>query len=59
VTRKEADDLISAVDVDGNGELDFNEFLYAVAGDHDSSTRSKLLASFNLFDRDGSGTIDR
>jgi calmodulin len=59
VTTKEAEELIDAVDVDGNRELDFNEFVYAVAGDHDASTRNKMQMAFNMFDVDESGSIDR
>jgi calmodulin len=59
VSSEEADELIQAVDVDGNGELDFNEFVFACCGDHSQTTRMKLNGFFDMFDVDGNGSLDR
>ena len=59
VTTAEVQQLVEAVDVDGNAELDFEEFVYAVCGDHDTSTRRKIRNAFDMFDVDRSGGISR
>lgn len=50
--------MISEVDADGNGTVDFPEFLTMMArkmGEKDSD--DELKAAFEVFDKDGSGTI--
>lgn len=55
---QELRDLISLVDADGNGLVDFTEFLtlVAVRSQH-SQSEPEILAAFRMFDTDGSGTI--
>lgn len=57
-TDAELRDMISEVDADGNGTVDFPEFLTMMArklGEKDSD--EELKAAFEVFDKDGSGTI--
>lgn len=51
-------DLISLVDADGNGIVDYTEFLtlVAVRSQH-AQSEEELLASFRMFDSAGTGTI--
>ena len=53
-------DMIRLVDVNGDNEIDFDEFLVMMtmrADDRD--TDGELLEAFKLFDLDGSGSISR
>jgi len=53
-------DMIRIVDVNGDNEIDFDEFLVMMtmrADDRD--TDGELLEAFKLFDLDGSGSISR
>lgn len=57
-TDAELRDMISEVDADGNGTVDFPEFLTMMArkmGEKDVD--EELRAAFEVFDKDGSGTI--
>lgn len=57
-TDAELRDMISEVDADGNGTIDFQEFLTMMARKMtDRDTEEELRAAFNVFDKDGSGTI--
>lgn len=50
--------MISEIDKDGSGTIDFEEFLTmmtAKMGERDS--REEILKAFRLFDDDNSGTI--
>ena len=57
-TESELQDMINEVDVDGNGSVDFPEFLTMMSrkvGDADSE--AEIKAAFQVFDKDGSGSI--
>ncbi|KAF2729460.1 regulatory protein calmodulin [Polyplosphaeria fusca] len=57
-TEAELHDMISEVDVDNTGSIDFDEFLQMMA--HNMKTgdfEEEMRAAFKVFDRDGSGTI--
>merc|ERR1712151_35862 len=56
-TASELDQMINETDVDGNGELDFQEFLTLMAKMQDVDPFEGLLEAFKEFDRDGDGTI--
>ena len=57
-TEQELNDMISEVDIDGNGNIDFKEFLSLMARKmRDSDTEEELLEAFKVFDRDGNGLI--
>jgi calmodulin len=50
--------MINEVDADGNGTIDFPEFLTLMARKmKDSDTEEELIEAFKVFDRDGNGLI--
>ncbi|KAL7308702.1 hypothetical protein PS15m_011872 [Mucor circinelloides] len=59
-TDAELQDMVSDVDADGNGNIDFEEFLNLVkdlkSGGKDTDD---LREAFKVFDADGNGVIDR
>ncbi|CAO3608359.1 unnamed protein product [Mucor fragilis] len=59
-TDAELHDMVSDVDADGNGNIDFEEFLNLVkdlkSGGKDTDD---LREAFKVFDADGNGVIDR
>src|SRR3954452_9387904 len=57
-TEAELQDMINEVDADGNGTIDFPEFLTMMARkmkDHDSE--EEIKEAFKVFDKDGNGFI--
>merc|ERR1712232_1017619 len=51
-------DMINEVDADGNGTIDFLEFLPLMARKmNDTDTEEKLIEAFKVFDRDCNGFI--
>eukprot|EP01022_Parablepharisma_sp_SALTPOND_P028437 TRINITY_DN70963_c0_g1_i1.p5 TRINITY_DN70963_c0_g1~~TRINITY_DN70963_c0_g1_i1.p5 ORF type:complete len:178 (-),score=25.90 TRINITY_DN70963_c0_g1_i1:1809-2342(-) len=57
-TEAELQDMINEVDEDGNGVIDFSEFLSLMANKmKDNDTEEELMEAFKVFDRDGSGSI--
>ena len=50
--------MINEVDADGNGTIDFPEFLSLMARKmKDTDTEEELIEAFKVFDRDGNGLI--
>lgn len=57
--ERELENMINEVDVDGNGTIDFPEFLSLMAvRHHHQDSEEELLAAFRSFDKDGLGFID-
>merc|ERR1712171_1534 len=57
-TEAELQDMINEVDADGNGTIDFPEFLSLMARKmRDTDTEEELIEAFKVFDRDGNGLI--
>lgn len=57
-TEAELQDMINEVDVDGNGTIDFPEFLSLMARKmKETDTEEELMEAFRVFDRDGNGFI--
>jgi calmodulin len=57
-TEVELTEMINEVDLDGNGTIDFKEFLgLMVRKMKDTDTEEELLEAFKVFDRDGNGFI--
>ncbi len=53
-------EMIKEVDLDGNGDIDFNEFLVLMASKmrtHDSE--EEMYEAFKVFDKDGNGYVGR
>jgi Ca2+-binding EF-hand superfamily protein len=61
-TEDELEDMIRAVDLNGDGEIDFEEFIGLMRLRMDERQRDPeedLRDAFNMFDADRSGYIDR
>ena len=50
--------VFSAADMDGNGEIDFDEWCTATINKNELLNDKNLKAAFALFDKDGGGTIE-
>merc|ERR1711993_116114 len=57
-TEAELQDMINEVDADGNGTIDFPEFLTMMARKmKDTDTEEEIKEAFRVFDKDGNGYI--
>ncbi|XP_066930759.1 uncharacterized protein [Clytia hemisphaerica] len=57
-SEAELQDMINEVDSDGNGTIDFPEFLSMMARKiRDTDTEEEIKEAFRVFDRDGNGYI--
>ena len=57
-TEAELQDMINEVDADGNGTIDFPEFLNLMARKmKDTDSEEELKEAFKVFDKDGNGFI--
>ena len=57
-TEVELQDMINEVDADGNGTIDFAEFLSMMSKKvHNSDSEEEIRQAFKVFDKDGSGSI--
>ena len=57
-TEAELQDMINEVDADGNGTIDFPEFLTMMAKKmKNNDSEEEILEAFKVFDRDGNGFI--
>ncbi|KNA20599.1 hypothetical protein SOVF_050880 [Spinacia oleracea] len=57
LTEAEVKQLMEAADVDGNGTIDYTEFISATMNRHRLETDENLLKAFRYFDKDNSGFI--
>ena len=55
--REEVDAIFDEVDLDGNGTIEFSEWIVASIDKNSLITDEKLEMAFRLFDKDGGGTI--
>ena len=57
-TEAELQDMINEVDADGNGTIDFPEFLTMMARKmRDTDNEEEIREAFKVFDKDGNGYI--
>ena len=57
-TEAELQDMINEVDADGNGTIDFSEFLEMMARKmQDTDAEEEIEQAFKVFDKDGNGYI--
>jgi calmodulin len=57
-TEAELMDMINEIDADGNGDIDFPEFLTVMARKmKDTDSEEEILEAFKVFDKDGNGFI--
>ncbi|EDW32554.1 GL11703 [Drosophila persimilis] len=57
-TEAELYDMIDEIDLDGDGTIDFSEFLYMMSQRmEDLGSEESLLLGFKIFDRDDNGYI--
>ncbi|XP_067935771.1 calmodulin-like [Watersipora subatra] len=58
-TESELSDMINEVDTDGNGTIDFNEFVVMMQKKQKSidNREEELKEAFKMFDKDGNGYI--
>jgi calcium-dependent protein kinase len=49
--------ILSQADLDGNGAIDYTEFIVASMNKKKLLSKKNLKAAFREFDKDGSGTI--
>jgi calmodulin len=58
-SEDELEEMINEVDADGNGSIDFSEFLGLMSRqiDHED-TEKELIEALKLFDRDGNSLIN-
>ena len=57
-TEHELQDMINEVDADGNGTIDFPEFLTMMARKmKDTDSEEEIKEAFKVFDKDGNGYI--
>ena len=50
-------EILRSADLDGNGRIDFGEFLTAAVNHQKIITTENLKSAFQLFDKDGNGKI--
>lgn len=59
ITDRALIEMIMSVDDNGDGEIDFNEFLVLMRSHMTSDPDKELRDAFRVFDTDGSGTISK
>jgi len=56
--EKEVDSIMKTVDLDGNGYVDYTEFIMGSINRKKMLSKEKLEQTFKTFDKDGSGFLD-
>jgi calcium-dependent protein kinase len=55
--RSTVESVMQKVDADGNGYIDYSEFMMATMNQHILLSKQNMETAFNMFDKDGSGSI--
>ena len=55
--EREVQRIMTEVDIDKSGTIDYNEFVLATINKQKLLNKEKLEATFRMFDKDGNGTI--
>jgi calmodulin len=56
-TEAELEYMINELDADGNGTIEFPEFLTMMANKMRGTDREEITRAFKVFDKDGNGLI--
>ena len=57
-SEAELQDMVNEVDLDGNGTIEFDEFLYMMSRQmREGDTEEEIKDAFRVFDKDGDGKI--
>jgi len=57
MSKEESQDVLKAFDKDGNGVVDFNEFLVALKGDLSEARKEVIAAAYKKLDVTGDGKV--
>ena len=57
INEEDVDKMFKNIDIDGNGTIDYTEFVMATMNEKSLVSNEKLMQAFKMFDKDGSGTI--
>lgn len=57
MAEEEVDRILKQADTDGNGELEYSEWVIATADKRKLLTEERLNTAFKMFDKDGGGSI--
>ena len=58
ISEEITNQFFSTLDLDNSGAISYNEFLTSVIDSHKILTEDRLRKAFDMFDKDGSGTLD-
>lgn len=58
LSERELNTVISAFDRNGDGIINFDEFLRGIRGSLNARRRAMILLAYDVLDRDGSGMVD-
>ena len=57
INEDEVDKMFKEIDIDGNGSIDYTEFVMATMNEKNMMSNERLMQAFKMFDKDNSGTI--
>jgi Ca2+-binding EF-hand superfamily protein len=57
INEEEVDRMLMNIDIDGNGSIDYAEFVMAAMNEKNMVSNEKLMQAFKMFDKDSNGTI--